>query len=345
MSYGDDPKPQKTVYSWYYPEVRAVVKKALELNNDYETRENIHELLGQNLDPGLDDLHLPLIEKWIRFARSEGVIGLEQFEHAYFTNGSSEGIFHWLAQYATDVTEGILSEGESLPLYQFEGEYQGYSEFAKSLGLSIENVKRRDNLSIGKRPGIFIISNPSAIDGNICTRLVDRVIAAGHKVVLDLAYVGMTLKPMNLNVNNPDVLAVFGSMSKPFGLYYFRIGFAFTNRPIDSLYANKWFKNILSIKVGEAVLDNVNIHEVKERYSPRGIMMRQAASNLIDNGIVEKVQEGTTGGANWFLKPSDVWLLSYAKGERFANNEFSRGEGMRVCLTDYFQHGRGVGHV
>src|SRR5688572_5030322 len=117
-------EPVPTIYSYYMPEVRNTVQQAIGgLNRLHTEGPSIHRLLQQNYDPGLDELHLPLMEKDESFARSEGVIGLESFDEKYFTNGSSEGIFHLL--------NGLLP-GEQL--YQFEGEYHGYEKYAQAIG-------------------------------------------------------------------------------------------------------------------------------------------------------------------------------------------------------------------
>ncbi len=315
--------PSTTVYSWYYPEVAACVNDFL---SGIENRAEITQILRSNLNPGLDDFHLPLIEKWIRLTRGEGVIGLEEFEHQYYTNGSSEGIFHWLTQYAT---ENAVAEGDEPPLYQFEGEYEGYSAYAKTLGIEITPVSSVEQTKLS---GIFLISNPSSIDGNICTERIKTVLDAGHQVVVDLAYVGMTLKPLNLDLSHPGIISVFGSMSKPFGLYYYRIGFCFSRYEISSLVGNKWFKNVLSILVAEHVLDNLDIQQVKTKYGTTGYM-RRIASGLVGVDLQKSDDK-------WFLEPSDVWILAYAKGKaKYGETPYSRTPtSLRVCLTPYFQH-------
>lgn len=303
-----DPYPEMTVYSFHYPEVEAVVREVV--------KEFPHELYKQNWYPGLDDLHEPLLNAYERYARTEGgVIGWGRFPHRYYVNGSSEAIFHLLARHKATMPD--------VPLYQLEGEYQGYSEFARTLGLSIQSKRWPDG---AQDPGVFILSNPSAINGN---RLSNHVLMSAlerHKVILDFAYLGMTEMPLEFSLDHENVLAVVASLSKPFGLYYHRIGFAWSAEPIGSLYGNRWFKNAFSIKVGEAALKNIDMRAIREKYTTAQCVAAQVA--------------GESLGCE--LQPAEVWLLANAKDNREAHNtevmrRFRRGDDYRICLTPYYQ--------
>jgi aspartate/methionine/tyrosine aminotransferase len=323
-------EPVPTIYSYYMPEVRNTVSNALAwLNHGGRGHRTVHDILRQNFDPGLDDLHLPLMEKYESFARSEGVIGLESFDEKYFTNGSSEGIFHLL--------NGLLP-GEQL--YQFEGEYHGYEKYAQAIGRSIHTITaepgRTDLKShvLNVTPGIVILSNPASKDGNIVDPNLLTTILRRHQVIIDLAYMGMTRKPLNIDLTQPGIIAVVGSLSKPFGLYYYRIGFCYSKYPIDSLYGNRWFKNALSIKIGEAVLDDVSntakLAALKDKYFA-----------LQKRAVAEVNQHFGFDPAGKCAGGSDVWLLARAAYrdadpqdlkpfKRYATSDY------RFCLTPYY---------
>ena len=53
------------------------------------------------------------------------------------------------------------------------------------------------------------------------------------------------------------------SFSKPYGLFYYRVGFTFCREPIPALYANKWFKNVYGLLVAEKIL-NENREKIAE---------------------------------------------------------------------------------
>jgi hypothetical protein len=311
-----------TIYSYYSPEVRNVVRLALNRQNEYD---GIHATLRKNYSPGLDELHLPLMDRYERFARSEGVIGLDTFDAKYFTNGSSEGIFHLITG---------LPPAETL--YQFDGEYQGYEAFANSVGRQIITVKNMDDL-MHSSPGILILSNPASRDGNVIDSRYIRQIGEKHRIILDLAYMGMTQIPLNLDLTDDAILAVLGSLSKPFGLYYYRIGFCYSRHPVSSLCGNKWFKNALSIKIGEAVLDHFaskNLQRFKDHYFE---LQAKGVKAINDEFGLSVGSDGAKAAVG-----SDVWLLAkapYRDMHPSDLNPFKRGEFdpcYRFCLMPYY---------
>lgn len=314
-------KPTPTIYSFYAPEVQDVVRNELNALNGVfgpPGKKNIHEILRQNYSPGLDELHFPLLRKYERFARSEGVIGLDTFEHKYFTNGSSEGIFHLIV--------GLLP---AKPLYQFDGEYQGYQAYADAVGRPIITVQSTDEL-MALPPGILIVSNPSSKHGCAYHSSALKEWGQKHKIILDLAYMGMTQEPLNIDLTDDSIIAVLGSLSKPFGLYYYRIGFCYSKWGVPSLYGNRWFKDALSIKIGEAVLDHFDpttLQSFKDHYFNLQTIATRKASEFLQ----------------WDLVESDVWLLSYGAsylGSMANLTPFKRGTGenfnIRACLTPYY---------
>ena len=327
-------KPIKSVYSYYFPETRQIVD---EIVKNYP-----HKTFLKSTDPGfpLDIFEKPVIEKYVKWI-SKQLPNLNQYKYQYVTNGSSEAIFHILAK--------IKAEEPDTPIYCIEGEYEGYKEYAKTLGLNIFEIPL-DNLAFRPKvveqldrvydthfplaEGIWFISNPSAIHGNILpNRLAEMFANRGHRVIFDASYVGMT-KPFKFDeINNPNILAVLTSFSKPFGLFYYRIGFTFSRFPIQSLVANKWFKNILSIMIVEKILDTYKSDYFYKKYDP------------IRNKILEKIRRQENGMK---LNPSDVFLLAHLRipdyecynvEEIYEPKElkkFIRGKYYRFCLTPYF---------
>jgi histidinol-phosphate/aromatic aminotransferase/cobyric acid decarboxylase-like protein len=323
-------EPTPTVYSYYTPEVLSVVRSTLNTINTNQKSpyfEGIHRTLTKNVEPGLDDLHLPLMEKYERFARAEGVIGLETYANKYFTSGSSEGIFHLLSQ------AKVFDD----PVYQFEGEYQGYMEYATALDLEIKVVKDLDELRFNP-PGTVILSNPASVDGNIVDPNVLTTILRNHNVILDLAYMGMTQKPLNVDLTQPGILAVVGSLSKPFGLYYYRIGFCYSRQGIASLYGNKWFKNALSIRIGEAVLDHFSDRDSLEAFKTKYFSLQEKAVQALNADTGYNLDNLLAGHSSRKAQPSDVWLLANAPYRDFDPKDlrpFKRyaDSPYRFCLT------------
>ena len=271
-------KAIKAVYSYYFPEIRKLISET--------TTEFPHGEFLKSIKPGLDDYEKPIIKKMINFYKDDAR-GLEDFEYQYPTNGSSEGIYHLLARIKKDSPESTI--------YTLEGEYEGYRECALGLGMEVREIKE-DFETIKKLPkGYWFISNPSGRDGNILEdTLIKRIADLGHKVIIDMAYLGMT-KRKRFDICHPNIIAVLTSMSKPFGLFYYRVGFTFTREPVKTLYATKWFKNILSLIIADKVFSTFTSDYFYKKYESK------------QKEILEQIKEDT-GIA---LRRSDVLLLAY----------------------------------
>ncbi len=301
-------KAISSVYAYYYPEVRKEVEKVV--------KNFSQDLLLKSIFPGLDNFHDSFIEKYVKYSHKYQE-GLSDFSNKYFVNGSSEAIFHLLV-------DSIFHNGNK-PIYVFRGEYEGYKEYAKNMGGEVIEVDF--NSDIKKLPlGRWFISNPSAIDGNIIENSYIYSIAnLGHEIVLDASYLGST-REYQFDLTHPNIIAVLVSLSKPFGLFYYRIGIAFTRKQMPTLYPNKWFKNILSITTGEALLDKFGIGHFYKKYLP---FQKKAIENL-------NKEIGVT------INPSDILLLANLTDKNIPQNKkellskFQRGDNFRFCLTPYF---------
>ena len=302
----------QAVYSYYLPEVREVIS---ELVADYP-----HEVFLRSVDPGLDDFHEPIIQRFVDYWSQE-VPALPGFPNRYPTSGSEEFIREFISTLADE------------SLYVFEGEYEGYKEVGKTRGIqTIEVAIDRDPAEL--EPGIFFISNPSARDGNILDgALIQRIAEAGHRVFYDLAYLGATASH-RFDVSHPNIVAVATSFSKTFGLFYYRVGFGFSRQPIDALWANKWFKSVFALLVAQRVMERIPSRQLHQLYAPR------------QQQIVETIQRETGIAA----QASDAFLIAHVPdahglGERArqALAPFRRGPHVRLCLTPYFQELEGQG--
>jgi histidinol-phosphate/aromatic aminotransferase/cobyric acid decarboxylase-like protein len=303
-------KATRTVYCYYFPEIRRIIDRTVK---DYP-----HQTFLKSIEPGLDNLQDPVIERFIKF-NSGSIPALANFRYRYFTNGSSEAIFHILALHR------ITKPDEKV--YVLGGEYEGYREYAKCIDLRINeaDIQSLDNLE----KGLWLISNPSSRDGNIIpNETIMRICEAGHKVILDCSYVGLT-RPHVFEANHPNIVAVLCSMSKPFGLFYYRIGFAFSRFKIESLESNKWFKNVLSIIIANNILSEIEPGYFYKKY----IDMQK---NIVDELNAE---------FRLNMAPSDSILLGYIDKESAAKlpteilsriGYLKRGDYYRFCLTPYF---------
>jgi histidinol-phosphate/aromatic aminotransferase/cobyric acid decarboxylase-like protein len=293
-------KATKTVYCYYFPEIRKII--------DALTKKFPHEIFLKSINPGLDDFHFPIIDKYIKY-HSENLPKLKDFKYKYFTGGASEGIFHLLIKIKTENPNAIV--------YVLKGEYEGYKEYAKRINLRVIELDENQDFSKLKK-GFWFISNPSARNGNIVSNNFINKICKYHKVIFDSTYVGLT-KKHEFDVSNPNIIAVISSMSKPFGLYYYRIGFTFSRKPIQTLTANIWFKNIFSLLIANKIFDTIKSDYFYKKYR---LIQEKIVKNLNQN---EKLD----------LKKSDVLLLAYSTKKSKLIEKYKRNKFYRLCLTPY----------
>ncbi|MDD3102186.1 MAG: hypothetical protein PHE59_03510 [Patescibacteria group bacterium] len=300
-----------TVYSYYFPEIRKIIT---DLTKNYP-----HQIFLKSIDPGLDDFHFPIIDQFLKF-QSEAIPRLKDFAFKYPIGGAEEGI--------REILTMLQSKGIK-QIYVLKGDYEGYQAVAETRNIkTIEVDKNTDPTKI--RKGYWFISNPSACDGNILSdEFINNICQAGHKIIYDLTYLGMT-DLHHFDISHPNIIAVLVSFSKPYGLFYYRLGFAFSRISIPSLYGNKWFKNILSLLIIRRIMVKFNCRYFSKKYKP------------VQKKIVNEINKQFELN----LKPSDALLLAYLnkKDAKKLNSQqlklikkFKRGDNYRFCLTPYYQ--------
>jgi histidinol-phosphate/aromatic aminotransferase/cobyric acid decarboxylase-like protein len=299
-----------TVYSYYMPEVRELITDL--------TREYPHDVFLRSISPGLDDFHHPIIDKLVA-AHTRDVPHLAQFAHRYPTSGSEEGIREYMTLLQSSGVERI---------YVWEGDYEGYRETAWTRNITAVEVEY-DSDPAALPPGHWFLSNPSARNGMIIPpQKIQAILEAGHKVFYDLSYLGAT-EPAAFDLSHPNVAVAAISFSKPYGLFYYRVGFTLCREPTPALYANKWFKNVYGLLIAEKILDEIDLD---------GLVLRYKA---VQSRIIEEIEREFGLG----LSASDAFLLAklsaaaavqLAPEQREMIDKFRRGDWYRFCLTPYF---------
>ena len=234
-----DFKAITTVYSYYMPEIRDLITR---LTRDYP-----HDVFLRSISPGLDDFHHPIIDRLIAVHRND-VPELTSFPYRYPTAGAEEGIREYLT---------FLQASGVGQIYVWKGDYEGYREVAKTRNLNVVEVDFDDDPA-SLPSGHWFLSNPSARNGMIVADGRIRAICdAGHQVFYDLSYLGTT-EPATYDLNHPNIAAAAISFSKPFGLFYYRIGFTFSRTRVPALDANKWFKNVYGLLIADRLLAEID---------------------------------------------------------------------------------------
>ena len=276
-----------------------------------------------------DAMHVDYFDRWLEWAAPVVTVDAKAFTHRYPTAGASEGIVKLMMEYATRT----WANGGTPSVHVFEGEYEGFSEFAKSMNVAVVRHRRDDwETAIRKVDGggQFWISQPSSIDGGVWPHFADFVgTMAGMRpdveIVPDLSYVGSVASAYDIALDYPNVQAFVISNSKPFGGYYHRAGGVLARSRKASLFGNKWFKNLTSLAWGVEMMRSHDVFDLPTRY-------RQAQ---IDASAMIASRLGIDG-----LEPADVSVLATAPVPPDPTPlvaSLIRGVGgdrrVRVCLT------------
>lgn len=336
-------EPMKAVYSYLFGDTKDVLKRVApfihpDLFRVTTKASKAGQILSDLVTPALevtatvegkldlDMIHQPIIERVVD-AYAHRVLGIKHFAFKYPGQGSSEGIFHLLVRLRT---QGVTT------IHVLRGEYEGYGAQAKNLGMrvaehDIENVHELTE------PGYWFFSNPSASNGNLLPeKFAQGLLDAGHRVIFDLAYVGLTREHV-FDMSHPNIVAVVISFSKPYGVFRLRLGgFIFTRAELPTLYGSKWFKDCERLLQALALAESIGPDYLYPRYKP--------VQDAIIAALNAKYQLG--------LVASDVLLLALL-GKREAEQlspeqramiePYKRGDYYRFCLTPYFEQAEAQG--
>lgn len=289
-----------------------------------EARKPLHDGYREAWTQKQDAAHETFFRTWKEWSSPVVELDGSQFPNMYPTAGASEGLRAAIEAHRTR----CRAEKRAAVIHVFEGEYEGYDAYAKAAGVEVRTHSRENwreaATKIGKGDQ-FYISQPSAIDGNVWedfdafARALNEA-RPSAQIMLDLTYVGCVARPFRVKADHPNVAAVFFSLSKPFGVYYHRIGGCLSREPYDGLYGNKWFKNLLSLGLGTELMKRHGVHDLPRKYQPLQERAIAYAKNAL--GI--------------YFSPRDVFLLAGSKPAvcpSLMDRHLARARAGRLCLT------------
>jgi hypothetical protein len=325
----------KTIYALVTPETEAT-KAALLGNADPAgadpARAAYLEQFRDAWTAKQDALHEAFFDTWHEW--SAPLVDLDRglYPFAYPTAGASEPLRHLIYAYGNMARR----DGFVPRVHVFKGEYEGYKAYAEAALIAVVEHDRRDWRQVAETlPDTewFFLSQPSAIDGNVwpdANSFLELLSARSGppRVIMDLTYVGAIAQAPaeRIAVGLPCVRDVVISLSKPFGVYYDRIGGVFCRRLDLGLFGNKWFKSLTALQLGVALMQRHDVFALPRRYAE--VQRRQAA------------MAGQSLGLE--LVPSDVYLLATAAAEQHTNSALAdylrripsdRSTRLRLCLT------------
>jgi hypothetical protein len=328
-----DAGASKTVYALVTPETEAA--KNFILGNAVAAPDAARRnYLGQFRDAWTGKQyasHEVFIERWMAWAAPVVTIDAAGFPWRYPTAGGSEALFHVIAAYGNRAR----AEHFNPEVHVFAGEYEGYKAYAEACGIAVIEHPRAEWQAVGRtlpENALFCLSQPSAIDGNVWREanefLALLATARLPRVLLDVTYVGAIAEApaARIAADSAAVQALAFSLSKPFGVYYDRIGGVLCRNVMPSLFGNQWFKNLTSLQLGDALLERHDVFDLPRRYKR---VQREAAARIGD-------RLGLT------LSPCDVSVLAQAKTDATTDRELATflrrpagdpNASLRLCLT------------
>lgn len=303
----------KTVYSLCFPETKKVLESL------WQESECLHDMYSETWTKKQDDYHLSFAETFKEWSRPNLSVNWNDFPFFYPTNGASEAIREQLA---------YLSIKENKRIFVFDGEYEGYEAIAQSLNMPVIKINRDNYIAYAKdfeQGGSFFISQPSSIDGNVWNEFnafmsylstFDNV-----AVYIDTVYVGCINKDYSIYLDFEIIKGVFFSLSKVFGVYYHRIGGVFLKEANPLLYGNMWFKNVFSMRYGEALMKQFDVNYFPKKYN------EEKLKTIKQLELSMKVK----------ISSSDALLLTTIERDTFEHDKFltrhKESKKIRVCIT------------
>lgn len=320
-----------TVYALVMPESEAALGRTVGAAR-FDGRSDGHEAyLERFREPWTqkqDAAHEEYLQGWLDWAAPVVDVDGAAFPHRYPTAGASEGIVKLMAEYVAS----CRTEGRPAAVHVFDGEYEGFSAFARGLGIPVVRHRRSEWRELAKEghKGQFWISQPSAIDGMVWDdfdafcRMVDDRRDDGLEVVPDLSYVGAVARPYRFSLDHRCVRSFAVSHSKPFGGYYIRCGGVFARNEHPTLFGNRWFKSLTALAWGVDMMRNHDVHALPRKY-------RRAQEEACADVAAMLGIEG--------LEPCDVMVMAKAPpvdGDLLLAS-LTRGADddriLRICLT------------
>lgn len=293
----------KTIYSLQFPEVKDLVDELWASKPHY-----LYDNNYQNQQVGKE---LEFYKEWLKWSSSIIHLDSKEFKYFYATAGSSEAI--------REVIWKLKQNNKRLIL--FENDYEGYAAFAASSNLDTIKIDRENCLNFKFLSNdVVIFSNPSSIDGSFWSeynKFMDHMNEdyPSVEIYLDLCYVGTTaLIAKKLDLNYPNIKAIFISLSKTYGVYFHRIGGVISKNQISGLYGNQWFKNMFALELGLKLMQKFPVDYFSKKYGK------------IKDIVVEHCEKDL----NIKMKKNDILILAISNE---IHQEYQRGNLSRICLT------------
>jgi hypothetical protein len=317
----------KTVYALVTSETEKAKREALGIDHGFE---EYLDMFRGAWTKKQDAMHEEFFQTWLDWSSPVIDLPRDQFPFYYPTAGASEALRHLIYDLATKPDAVV---------HAFVGEYEGYKAMAEAAGIKFIEHERGDWITKGRSINkisrnmgandLFFVSQPSAIDGNVWAEYNEFVrTMRPMSVVVDVTYVGAVPRSVvteRFDLGAASIRNIVFSLSKPFGVYYDRIGGVFARNEDPGLFGNKWFKNLTSLSLGTKLMEQNGVFDLPTNYRPLQERIAHKVSNTLGFDFV----------------PSDVFLLATqtppSKPTNIMHNVMAdyltRAGKLRICLT------------
>ncbi len=279
-----------------------------------------------------DKLHKEFFDVWHQWSAPLIDLDRDVFKFSYPTGGASEPLRHLIYDY------GNIARVENLTprVHVFKGEYEGFKAYAEAAKIEVIEHDRNSWKNVAANlpdNEWFFLSQPSAIDGNVWheANAFLRIISAKSQkpqVIMDMTYVGAiaSAPPEKFAVSEPCVRNVVFSLSKPFGVYYDRIGGIWSRTEDLGLFGNTWFKSLMAIQFGTKLMRRHDVFDLPRRYKATQLKAANEVSRKL--GIA--------------FKPADIFMLATAEmtakthpdlADYLRRPSHDQNALLRLCLT------------
>jgi hypothetical protein len=203
------------------------------------------------------------------------------------------------------------------------GDYLGYLGSATTKGIEVQWADSLQEIGEPEDGVVWFVSNPSAISGNLHRPDVwQTFLDAGHKVVVDAAYIDLTVEGHAVDVSSENVIAVITSPSKPYGLVLDKHpGVVYSRKKHTGLYLQKKFNNV------PRLLTIMEL-QLQDEFAPHRIAgLHRPTQETICKDMSERA-----GGQ---ILPSDASLMAHATGMLHQDYDSYRTVNFHERPSDY----------
>jgi hypothetical protein len=200
-------------------------------------------------------------KNWIYSSTKNTLTNIEQFKHAVYSNGTTQGFDNFYIKNNTKRFRCI------------KGEYM-YHQLAWKRYFPAWKFIEEEELKSGDA---VVISVPFANTGNkhpLTDSILEQCDALGIPVLIDCAYFGIC-SGIELDFSHPCITDVTFSLSKSFSVAYGRIGIRLTREDDDDLmfvYHKINYNNKIGAALGIELLKKFTPDYITDKYNPKQIV-------------------------------------------------------------------------